>query len=407
MKIPPAHFIILLYIILNGGCVPDDFYAEPSEQFNPKSTSNLTKSQKNKTQLELSLDEFADVIKHWRDQHPQANQTYYQLDQITNIADNILLYQRNNGGWATNNNPLRVLSIYEVNQEQHNKVLTDTSLDNRNVYPQIRYLAEVYQLTGNIEYQEAVIAGIEYILQNQYENGGWAHSPPRTDDYYGHITFADEVMSGVLTLLRDIDYGNHPFEFISKPLRQRCAAAYEKGHNLLLNLQIIVQGKATVWAGQYDKTTLRPVPARSYELAGLQSWESVAVVRYLMAEKKPDQREIDAIEAAVHWFESSAIQGLRLDKIETEPVQFKYYTSHYDLIAVSDPSAPPIWARFYDIETGQPFMANRDGTKVLALADVARERRTGYEWYGYWPRQLIEEEYPSWQDRVASSNKDR
>ena len=46
-------------------------------------------------------------------------------------------------------------------------------------------------------------------------------------------------------------------------------------------------------------------------------------------------------------------------------------------------------------------MANRDGTKVYALNQVQRERRTGYAWYGDWPAVLLSEEYPCWRKRVG------
>jgi hypothetical protein len=41
------------------------------------------------------------------------------------------------------------------------------------------------------------------------------------------------------------------------------------------------------------------------------------------------------------------------------------------------PDASPLWARFYELDTTRPFMANRDGKKVYSLAEVERERRNG------------------------------
>jgi PelA/Pel-15E family pectate lyase len=77
-------------------------------------------------------------------------------------------------------------------------------------------------------------------------------------------------------------------------------------------------------------------------------------------------------------------------------VQYEFHTTTFDRRAVEDPDAPPIWARFYEIDTNRPFMANRDGIKVYTLAEVARERRTGYSWYGYYPKDLLEKDYPAW-----------
>jgi len=205
------------------------------------------------------------------------------------------------------------------------------------------------------------------------------------------------VMPGVLTLLRDVAKQHHPFGFVDEELRQKSKEAWLRGEELLLDLQVTIDGELTIWAGQYDKESLLPIDARTYELAGLQTWESVAVVKYLMAEERPGNRITRAIKSAVSWFEKNKISNLRIETVITEPLRFEYYTSTYDLLEVHDESAPPIWARFYDLKTRQPFMANRDGGKVYKLADIKRERRTGYTWYGYWPQTLLDIDYPQWQ----------
>lgn len=347
----------------------------------------------------VSLDGFDDVIKHWRDQHPDEEELLLDENDVRGIADNLLLYQRDNGGWAENQNPLLKLSAEQKQQLAEDKLKLDSSLDNRNTYTQIRYLAHAWQQTNNPAYREATESGIQYLLRSQYANGGWAHSPPSEKGYRSHITFADEVMSGVLSLLRDIAHQTYPFDFLDAALVTEVRQAWQKGENLLLDLQVVIDGELTIWAGQYDKHTLKPTSARAFELPGLATQESVAVVRYLMAGTEPDTRIVNAVDSAVRWFEKAKIYNLRVKKISTKPVRFRYHTSSYDLIAVQDENADPIWARFYDLETQKPFMANRDGGKVYKLEDVERERRTGYAWYGYWPRKLLEKEHPVWKER--------
>lgn len=347
----------------------------------------------------VSLEEFYDVIKHWRDQHPDAHELLLDENDVSGIAHNLLLYQRDNGGWPENKNLLLKLSPQEKATLLSEKTRLDSSLDNRNTWPQIRYLAYAYQRTLNPAFQEAVLKGLDYLLQNQYENGGWAHSPPATGGYRSQITITDEVMSGVLTLLRDIATQEPPFEFLDDQLVTRVYMAWRKGEELLLDLQVQINGELTIWAGQYDRLTLAPVGARAFELSGLVSSESVDVVRYFMAEKNPDKRITMAVDSAIAWFEKNKITGLRIEKFAIEPVRHDYHTSTYDLRVVYDENAPPVWARFYDFETQEPFMANRDGVKVYKLEEVKLERRTGYAWYGDWPQQLLEIEYPSWKNR--------
>ncbi|SMF25001.1 pectate lyase, PelA/Pel-15E family [Alteromonadaceae bacterium Bs31] len=347
----------------------------------------------------IPLDDFSDVIKHWHDQNTGGGDDYYKPEQILEIANNLLLYQRANGGWPTNKDPLRKLNSSEAEKIRSAINALDSSLDNRNTYPQIRYLAAVFQQTQKTIYRDAAIKGLEYILQHQYPSGGWAHSPPRTDSYYGHITFADEVMPGVLTLLRQIVEGDTRFDFVAPALKARCENALQLGDKLLLQLQLTVNGKPAVWAGQYDRNTLKPAGGRSYELPSLLSWESVAVVRYLMSIPNPGESIVEAVENAIDWFEAVKIEGIAIEKFDTEPVRFKYHTSSYDLRVVKQKNAAPLWARFYDLQTNKPLFANRDGSQVSSLAEVKRDRRTGYDWYGNWPQKLLDEDYPEWKKR--------
>jgi len=205
-----------------------------------------------------------------------------------------------------------------------------------------------------------------------------------------------------LTTMRKLAEGKPPFDFLSVELRARCVAAAARGEAALLRLQVVVNGQPTVWAGQYHCKTLEPTNGRSFELPSLVSAESVNAVRYLMAIEPPKPEHIRAIQGAIAWYERSAIHGLRVDRVPIDPVRFQAHTAKFDTVAVEDPAAPPLWARFYEIDTNRPFMANRDGVKVYALADVALERRAGYGWYTGAPTDLLATEYPAWRDRWAA-----
>jgi PelA/Pel-15E family pectate lyase len=353
----------------------------------------------------IPLTGFTDVIHHWRNQNDMYDQEYprYQPEQIVEIADNLLHWQRANGGWSTNQDPARILAEHEKKMLRENRGRTDTSFDNRNTYPQIEYLAHAFNQTGEARFREGCLRGIEFILETQYESGGWAHSPPRSDSYYAHITFADDIMPGILRLLRKVADGREPFAFVDGERRARASAALQRGDDCLLRLQVRIDGVSTIWAGQYDHATLQPAKARSFELPGLVSRESVEVVRYLMSIPNPSPEVVQAVEAAVAWYEKSKLTGIRLERITADRVRFDHHTSKDDLQVVKDDNAPPIWARFYDLENNHPFMANRDGRKVYSLAKVERERRTGYDWYGYWPRDLLAREYPAWRKAIEAA----
>ncbi|HEY1035223.1 MAG TPA: pectate lyase, partial [Pseudoxanthomonas sp.] len=59
-----------------------------------------------------SLAGFEDAIHHWRNVHGDAYPRYAP-DQVASIADNILRYQRIDGGWIENQDPARILDDAE------------------------------------------------------------------------------------------------------------------------------------------------------------------------------------------------------------------------------------------------------------------------------------------------------
>ena len=349
----------------------------------------------------LPLDGFADCIHHWQNSHHTTDYPRLAEDDVRAIADNILLYQRANGGWRENEDPLRILSAEEKTKILADRPLLDTSLDNRNTWPQVEYLAGAFGLTGDARYRDACLRGLEFIFAAQHASGGFPHSYPSQDGYRPYLTFADDVLPDILRTLRRIARGEAPFAFIDEPTRRRAAESVARGDACILRLQVVQDGVPTVWAGQYHPLTLAPAGARSFELPALVSRESVAVVRYLMSLESPSPDVVRAVDAAVAWFQRVQIRGLRLETFEAEPVKYTWHTSTIDRRTVADPNAPPLWARFYDLATSEPFLANRDGQRVQSLAEVQRERRTGYDWYGTWPAALIDVDYPAWTKRVG------
>ena len=349
----------------------------------------------------ISLDKFRDGISHWRSGHDRVDYPRYQPDQVQEICENFLLYQRANGGWRQNEDPCRILGDEEKRELEATRSSEDTSFDNRATYPQIEFLAQAYQQLGDPRYREAATRGLRFVLKAQYANGGWPHTYPSKKGYHPRITIVDDVMVGVLTLLRDVASRRPPYDFIDDDLHRQMVNAHARGETCLLKLQVVVNGELTVWAAQYDENSLVPCMGRSFELPALISAESVGVLRYLMHIERPKPEVMAAVDSGVRWFERSKITGLRIERVPAEPVRYANHTSRDDVIAVEDATAPPLWARFYEIETNRPFMANRDGKRVYRLADVARERRTGYSWYGGYATTLLNEEYPAWQRRVA------
>jgi PelA/Pel-15E family pectate lyase len=303
------------------------------------------------------------------------------------IAETLLLYQRDNGGWPKNFEWDESVDDRKKKELLRQKQQNDTTIDNGATHKEIRYLARAYASLKDERLRQAALKGIAFLLDAQYDNGGWPQYYPGATGYHRHITFNDSAMIGVMSLFRDIVRGKAEFGFVAADTRQKAAKAVKKGIHCILKCQIVVKGKNTVWCAQHDAKTLEPSKARSYELASLSGAESVKIVRFLMAMENPTSGVTSAIESAVAWFEMAKIPGIRLERVQdlSKP-------GGRDRIVVRDASAPPMWARFYEIESNRPIFCSRDGVPKYRLSEISHERRNGYSWLGTYADSLLNKE---------------
>lgn len=327
------------------------------------------------------------------------DEEWYSGIEAHRIADNVLLFQRENGGWVKNRDMAVVLEEDEKQKLEKLKTSDEgTTIDNTATFTQMRYLARVYKATRNESYKEGFIKGLDYLLEAQYDNGGWPQFYPIRKGYYEHITYNDGAMIGVMSLLRDISEEDEPFNFVDAERIKSIDHALVKGLDIILKTQVEVDGKLTVWCAQHDKETLKPAKARAYELPSLSGSESVGIVRYLMELENPDEKVINAVECAINWFENSKITGKKVKWIKDENLP-----EGIDRVVENDKDAKPLWGRFYDIETNKPIFVGRDGKKKQKLSEIERERRVNYSYLGDYAGKLLQEEYPAWKRRI---NKD-
>ena len=143
---------------------------------------------------------------------------------------------------------------------------------------------------------------------------------------------------------------------------------------------------------------LAPAPARKYEPISLSGLESVGIVRFLMSQDHPNARVSAAIEAAVSWFKSAQINGLRWIE-QPDPTKPR----GFNRVAIFDKNAPPLWARFYEIGTNRPIFSGRDSVIKYSVAEIEDERRNGYRWYTDAPALLLDRDYPAWKKKWQKS----
>ena len=320
---------------------------------------------------------------------------FYAGDEAIRIADNVLLYQRNSGGWAKGIDMARVLSDDDKARIRSRKNRGDSIIDNGATHTQIRYLAKVYSASRLERFSQGFLKGVDYLFDAQYDNGGWPQRFPKPSGYSRHITFNDGAMIGAMSVLRDIAEKRSDYTFVDEGRRGKAKEAVQRGIECILKCQIIADGKRTAWCQQHDEKSFEPRPARSYEKISICGGESVSIVRFLMVIDNPTEEIIQAIQSAVGWFDRVKLTGIRQVNKPDDSERGN------DKVIIKDATAPPIWARFYEIGTNRPIFCGRDGKIKYSMAEIEHERRTGYSWYGRGPADLLDKDYPAWQKKWA------
>lgn len=369
-------------------------------------------AQTNSSRIQSSIidtTEFLNSARHWYDIkdkdkiiEPLEDQKKYSSIEFEKIADNILLYQKNNGGWPKNYDMQAILNSDQEAAIIKSKNILNTCLDNSATFSQLNYLAKAYSFSKNEKYKAAFIEGIKFILSAQYDNGGWPQFYPDTSGYRKYITFNDGAMMGVMELLQHIVNNESIYSIVDSGLYDKVVKSFANGINCILNTQIKESDTLLAWCQQHDNITLKPQSARTYEPASICNGESAKIVDFLMSLSKPDERIIFSINSAVKWFEASKISGIRVETIKAPHAEYQYRNSDIDKIVVKDKSAKPIWARYYSLETHIPIFSNRDGKIVYSLDEVERERRIGYAWYVYDPQNVLDK-YSIWMARLSEN----
>jgi PelA/Pel-15E family pectate lyase len=318
-------------------------------------------------------------------QRQQAH--WFTTEEGRQVVENVLLYQFPSGGWPKNTDMARPLSD-AAKQRLAERRRDEATIDNGATYTQLRFLARAHSATKDERVREAFLKGVDWLLDAQYDNGGWPMFHPPRKGYYTHIDFNDNAHSGVMMLMDDVAKGKKSFEFVDAERRQRAAAAFDKGIDCILKCQVVIDGKRTAWCAQHDEKTYAPAPARAFEPVSLSGQESVDLVRCLMRVDNPSPEIMAAVQGAVTWLESVKIEGIRVVRVRTPGGR--------DRAIEKDPSAPPIWARFYEIGTNRPIFTGRDSIVRYNYAEIERERRLGYAYYGDWPEDLLSDEFPEW-----------
>lgn len=301
-----------------------------------------------------SLFLFSQDYKNWVRFAPRLPDAWFLTDSARLVGANVMAHQIENGAWPKNVNFFRL----ENDGAAAPSSLEAATIDNGATTTEIRFLMRLFAATGDSLCLESALRGVRYLLSMQYDNGGFPQYFPRRDHYHARITFNDDAMVSVLRLLREVSLRRAPYGPFPLELSVEAAAAVDKGVACILACQYVQYGVRTVWAQQYDEHTLQPAPARAFELAGLCSAESAAIVEFLQTVSADHPEVLPAIDDAIKWFRAHQLPDGR-------------------------------WARFYTLEDNRPFFCGRDGVMRFSLDEIEEERRNGYSWYNTRPAKLL------------------
>lgn len=328
---------------------------------------------------------------------------WYGSAEARRIADNIVSYQTPAGGWGKNQDrsarPRRQGESYVISEklppEARGDIITDNwslvyvgTIDNGATITELQFLARVQQALPGADgaaYRTAFDKGMRYLLAAQYPNGGWPQIYPLQGGYHNAITFNDDAMADVVSLMMDAAARNGDYAFVAPELAASAQLAVDRAVAVILASQIVVEGKRTGWGQQHDPITLAPVAARNFEPVALSSNESAALLRLLMRMPRPSPKLIAAVHDGAAWLQRTAIHDH-----EWAPA-----TTTESRRLIRKPGAGPIWSRLYDIKTMKPIFGDRDRTVYDDVKDLIPERRNGYSWYGSSPASALKA-YAKW-----------
>jgi hypothetical protein len=154
------------------------------------------------------------------------------------IADIVVSFQTPAGGWSKNlnlTNHARAPGEHFAPDNESRRLTSsdfDTSsgadwsyvgtFDNDATVFELRYLAKVISVVGpreTVPYRQSFLRGLDYVLAAQYPNGGWPQVWPLQGGYHDAITYNDNAMINVMSLLRDVSNARDEFAFV--PVKTR------------------------------------------------------------------------------------------------------------------------------------------------------------------------------------------
>ena len=308
---------------------------------------------------------------------PARKAKNFGLNGIDNPAalNAVLSYQTLLGGWSKRTD---MQQVRKPGQLAGSEAAYIPTFDNGATSTQIRWLAAYHpkaSAADQAKIQAALTQAVQFVLRAQYPNGGFPQSYPLRGGYHDAVTLNDNVMTDLLNLLWDI--ANQPdYRWLAADLRAAAQAGFHKGVDWLVQAQVQVDGKRTVWTAQHHPLSGAPVAARKFEQISLVSSESAAVLQ-LFLDKGLDKELYK--EQSIPGVLPALCSGIAW--LQQHQIRDKAWQRHETGSALVEKKGAQLWARFYSLPQQQPVFFDRNGQVYSDVNQLSLERQQGYGWY--------------------------
>lgn len=219
-------------------------------------------------------------------------------------ASNIMAIQNEDGGFA--------LLPDNTDMEQRDLAgrrgtLTGAStLEKGATTAMLDYLADAVS-SGEPFLTDALIRGVEYLVNSQSALGGWQMSPSEPEGFRGNLVYTDHITTDVLRLLRRVNTESGLKDVAEAVGTEKLTAAIQAGDQFILNSQLVYDGRKTGWASQY-KLDGTPTMGRTYERESVSAIETAEIADYLMEFYGSDNVAVKAaVDGAAAWLQEVKI----------------------------------------------------------------------------------------------------
>ena len=280
--------------------------------------------------------------------HATGDAYYYEA--ASEVAAALMTAQHPSGGWNYLHDFAGIESTrrwYDTigkngwRLEEFHHYYGNATFDDAGTSEAAQFFLRLYLSEREQRFQEPLQRALDFVLDSQYENGGWPQRFPFVDDtpalhgqpnYTRHITFNDDVAARNIRFLLTV------WQTLGD---SRAADAVKRAMNIFLDtLQPPPQAG---WGFQHDAVTLQPAPARSYEPLSLSPQTTAQNIGMLLDfyEWTAEPRFLARVPEAIDWLES-----VRLDASDIQIPGREFPT-------------------YVEIGTNRPLYCHRRGSNVV------------------------------------------